>query len=55
MKPKIAIIGKGNVGGAIQRGLERAKYEVKSVGKDPQGVREAAAWASFAVPAEPRE
>ena len=32
-KPKIAIIGKGNGGSALQRGLERVGYEVRSAGK----------------------
>lgn len=53
MKPKIAIIGKGNVGSALQRGLERAKYEVKSVGKDPARVRETAAWGEIIILAVP--
>lgn len=53
MKPKIAIIGKGNVGSALQRGLERAKYEVKSVGKDPARVREIAAWGELIILAVP--
>ena len=44
MKPKIAVVGKGNVGGAIGRGLERAGYEVRLVGNDPTRVREAASW-----------
>jgi predicted dinucleotide-binding enzyme len=49
MKPKIAIIGDGNVGGALRRGLERAGYEVKSVGKDPPRVRETAAWGQIII------
>ncbi|MCG3118691.1 MAG: hypothetical protein ALAOOOJD_00945 [bacterium] len=53
MKPKIAIIGKGNVGSALQRGLEAAKYEVKSVGKDPARVRETAAWGEIIILAVP--
>ncbi len=42
MKPKIGIVGKGNVGSALRRGLELAGYELKSVGNDPSGVRETA-------------
>jgi predicted dinucleotide-binding enzyme len=53
MKPKIAIIGNGNVGSALQRGLERAKYEVKLVGKDPSRVREIAAWGEIIILAVP--
>ncbi len=53
MKPKIAIIGKGNVGSALQRGLERAKYEVKSVGKDPSRVHDIAAWGEIIILAVP--
>lgn len=53
MKPKIAVIGKGNVGSALRRGLERAGYEVKSVGKDPPRVRETAAWGQVIILAVP--
>jgi predicted dinucleotide-binding enzyme len=53
MKPKIAIIGDGNVGSTIRRGLERAGYEVKSVGKDPPRVRETAAWGEAIILAVP--
>ncbi len=53
MKPKIAIIGKGNVGSALQRGLERAGYEVKSVGKEPPRVREVATWGQLIILAVP--
>jgi len=53
MKPKTAIIGDGNVGSAIQKGLQRAGYELKVTGKDPQRVREAGAWAEVIVLAVP--
>ncbi len=53
MKPKIAVIGKGNVGSALQRGLERVKYEVRSTGKDPGLVREAANWGEVIILAVP--
>lgn len=39
MKPKIALVGKGNVGGALARGFEHAGYEVKVAGKDPGQAR----------------
>ncbi len=35
MAAKIGIIGKGNVDGALQRGLARAGHDVRAVGKDP--------------------
>ena len=53
MKSKIAIIGDGNVGSALRRGLERAGYEVKSVGKDPPRVRETATWGQVIILAVP--
>jgi predicted dinucleotide-binding enzyme len=39
---KIGIIGDGNVGSALQRGLTKAGHEVRAVGKDPALVREVA-------------
>ena len=53
MKTKIAIIGDGNVGSALNRGLERAGYEVKSVGNEPSRVREIANWGEHIVLAMP--
>jgi 8-hydroxy-5-deazaflavin:NADPH oxidoreductase len=53
MKSKIAIIGTGNVGSALLRGLERAGHEVKAVGKDPGRVRETAAWGQIVILAIP--
>lgn len=35
---QIAIIGKGNVGSSLQRGLERIGYDVRTVGKEPDQV-----------------
>jgi predicted dinucleotide-binding enzyme len=52
MKGKIAIIGKGHVGGALQEGLKRAGYETRSTGKGP-GVRETAAWGDILILAVP--
>ena len=57
-KPQIAIIGNGNVGSALRQGAERAGYEVRATGSDPQEVRSAAAWGDviiLAVPAAARE
>jgi predicted dinucleotide-binding enzyme len=48
---KIAIIGSGNVGGALERGLTRAGYEVRSTGKD--NVRDTASWGEVVILAVP--
>jgi predicted dinucleotide-binding enzyme len=53
MRPKVAIIGKGNVGGAIARGLERAGYPVRAVGAEPAEVKETAAWGEVLILAVP--
>lgn len=53
MKVKIAVIGKGNVGSALKSGLERAGHEVKSVGRDPSSVREAATRSEIIILAVP--
>ena len=53
MKVKTAVIGKGNVGSALKSGLERAGHEVRIVGKDPSGVRDAAAWSEVIILAVP--
>ena len=52
-KPKIAIIGDGNVGSALRRGLERSGYQVRAVGKDPAQVRETGQWAEVIMLAVP--
>jgi predicted dinucleotide-binding enzyme len=53
MKPKIALVGKGNVGSALARGFERVGYEVKVAGKDPGQAREVAKWGQLIVLATP--
>jgi len=53
MKPKVAIIGDGNVGSAIQKGLQRAGYELRVTGKDPAKVKDAGAWAEVIILAVP--
>ena len=53
MKPKIGIIGNGNVGTALRRGLEGGGYEVKSAGHDPKEVRTIAAWGEMLILAVP--
>jgi predicted dinucleotide-binding enzyme len=52
MKQKIGIIGKGNVGKAIQAGAQRAGHEVRMIGKGG-GVKDTAAWADMVVLAVP--
>ncbi|HJQ93755.1 MAG TPA: NADPH-dependent F420 reductase [Candidatus Thermoplasmatota archaeon] len=53
MKPKLAIIGDGNVGTAIQAGAKRAGYEARTTGKDPEQVRKLGAWGDVIVLAVP--
>lgn len=53
MKPKIGVIGSGNVGSALARGSARAGYPVRSAGHDAQQVRETAAWAECIMLAVP--
>ena len=53
MPAKIGIIGKGNVGSALQRALARSGHEVRTAGKDPGAVRQVAAWADLVVLAVP--
>ncbi len=53
MKAKIGIIGDGNVGSALRRGLEKAGYEVRAVGKEANAVRDAGAWAGVVILAVP--
>jgi predicted dinucleotide-binding enzyme len=50
---KIAMIGDGNVGTALGRGLTRAGYEVRAVGRQPALVKEIAQWGDTVVLAVP--
>jgi predicted dinucleotide-binding enzyme len=50
---KIGIIGNGNVGRALERGLTRARRDVRSVGDDKQAVRSTAEWADLVILAVP--
>jgi len=52
-KPKVALIGEGNVGTAIRNGLERSGYEARSVGHVPEEVRETASWGDVVFLAVP--
>jgi predicted dinucleotide-binding enzyme len=53
MATKIGIIGDGNVGGALARGLKRAGHEVHAVGNDPDAIRDAAGWGEVVIIAVP--
>jgi 8-hydroxy-5-deazaflavin:NADPH oxidoreductase len=50
---KITIIGKGNVGSALQRGLERGGHDVQAVGNEPARIRDAAQAAEVLLLAVP--
>lgn len=50
---KIGIIGDGNVGSALARGLKRAGHDVRAVGKDKTAIRETAFWAEIVLLAVP--
>ncbi|MBI5487384.1 MAG: NADPH-dependent F420 reductase [Deltaproteobacteria bacterium] len=50
---KIGIIGDGNVGSALARGLKRAGREVRAVGKDKTAIRDAVSWADVVLLAVP--
>lgn len=52
-KSQIGIIGKGNVGRALARGLTRAGYAVRSSGSSPADVRETVQWAGIVILAVP--
>jgi predicted dinucleotide-binding enzyme len=52
-KTKIGIIGNGNVGSALARGLERAGYEIRAVGRDQAEIHDVSAWAELVVLAVP--
>jgi predicted dinucleotide-binding enzyme len=53
MATKIGIIGDGNVGSALARGLKRAGQEVRAVGNDKSAIRDTAGWAELVVLAVP--
>lgn len=48
---KIAIIGNGNVGSALERGLKRAGHDVRATGRE--NVRETAEWGESIILAVP--
>jgi 8-hydroxy-5-deazaflavin:NADPH oxidoreductase len=53
MARKIGILGDGNVGGALARGLKRAGHDVRAVGEDPAAIRDVAAWGEVVILAVP--
>jgi len=50
---KVGIIGDGNVGSALARGIKRAGHEVQVVGSEKQLIGATAAWAEVVVLAVP--
>ncbi len=50
---RIAIIGRGSVGSALEKGLKGAGHEVRSVGNEPSKVRETASWGEVVILAVP--
>lgn len=50
---KIGIIGDGNVGSALARGLKRARHDVRTVGKNVTAIRETVSWAEIVLLAVP--
>ena len=53
MATKIGILGDGNVGSALARGLKRAGHDARAVGYDKAAIRETVSWGDvvfFAVP-----
>ena len=53
MSKKIGIIGDGNVGSALARGLQRAGRDVRAVGNDKAAIRETAAQSDIVILAVP--
>lgn len=50
---KVGIIGKGKVGSALARGIQRSQEDVRMVGRDEAGIRDTAAWADVVILAVP--
>ena len=53
MEKKIGIIGNGNVGSALASGLQKAGYEVRAVGNDPEAIRDTVGGAQVVLLAVP--
>ncbi len=52
-KAMVGIVGAGNVGSALRRGLERVGYQVRVAGKEPATLKELAGWADVVFLAVP--
>lgn len=50
---KVGIIGKGKVGSALARGIQRSQGDVRLVGRDKAAIWDTAAWADVVVLAVP--
>jgi 8-hydroxy-5-deazaflavin:NADPH oxidoreductase len=50
---KIGIIGNGNVGSALERGLKRAQRDVRATGSDKDAIRNTVEWADVIILAVP--
>lgn len=53
MSSRVAIVGRGNVGKALQTGLTRAGFEVRTAGKGPENPADVASWADLVILAVP--
>lgn len=53
MSGRVAILGRGNVGKALQSALSGAGYEVRTTGKGPENPVEAVKWADIVILAVP--
>lgn len=53
MSTKVGIIGAGNVGSALARGLNRAGHDVRTATKDYAALREMVTWADAVILAVP--
>jgi predicted dinucleotide-binding enzyme len=52
-KKRVGILGDGNVGGALARGLQRVGHDVRAVGNDKGAIRDVAGWAEVVILAVP--
>jgi predicted dinucleotide-binding enzyme len=52
-KQKVGIIGDGNVGGALKKGIERSGRQVRASGRDKGAVQQVAAWGELVILAVP--
>lgn len=53
MSDRVAILGRGNVGKALNAGLSRAGYAVRTAGRGPESPADAASWADTVILAVP--